>query len=132
MPQKFGLALTFATLLWLLGFVWGSIVFMVPSLKSIASIPYVSGNPAISFPILITWIPMAYFLARIYLRRATNSRNEALNLGRLFAIVNVVLDTLVIVLLFGASMAYFASLTVWLGYALLALIPLYAVRSHRS
>jgi hypothetical protein len=52
MPFRIGKALIYAILLWVIGFVWGSIVFMTPALKTVSAIPYVSSNPAISFPIL--------------------------------------------------------------------------------
>jgi hypothetical protein len=44
-------ALAYAILLWIIGFVWGSIVFMNPELKNVTAIPYVSRNPAITFPL---------------------------------------------------------------------------------
>ncbi len=37
-PYKRKVALWYAFLLWIFGFVWGTIVFMVPVLKGIASI----------------------------------------------------------------------------------------------
>ena len=40
-------ALGFAILIWIIGFVWGSVVFMTPPLKATPAIPYVSANPAI-------------------------------------------------------------------------------------
>jgi hypothetical protein len=54
MPFRTGRALIYAVLLWVIGFVWGSIVFMTPALKAVSAIPDVSSNPAISFPILFT------------------------------------------------------------------------------
>jgi hypothetical protein len=53
MPQRTGRAIAYAFLIWITGSVWGSVVFMTPSLKNISSIPYVSRYPAISFPVLI-------------------------------------------------------------------------------
>lgn len=90
MPQKIGRALSFAILLWMLGFVWGSIVFMVPSLKAAPPIPLVSSNPWISFPILFVWLPVSYVLARSYLRSAQSPRTEGLKLGLLFSLTNAV------------------------------------------
>jgi hypothetical protein len=49
MPQKRFKAFGLAVLIWLVGFVWGSIVFMTPTLKATQPIPYISSNPAISF-----------------------------------------------------------------------------------
>ncbi|MGH9969341.1 MAG: hypothetical protein ACREBG_16290, partial [Pyrinomonadaceae bacterium] len=97
MPKRIGRALAYAVLIWITGFVWGSIVFMTPSLKSVSAIPYVSRNPAISFPILIIWQFATYFLAKSYLKGAADKAGEGLRLGVAFAGVNFVLDLLILV-----------------------------------
>jgi hypothetical protein len=122
-PYKIGKALIYAVLLWVIGFVWGSIVFMTPALKAVAPIPYVSSNPAISFPILIIWLIVTYLLAKSYLNAADNKVAEGLKLGIIFSAVNVLLDLLVLVLLLKAGFGYFVSLTVWLAYFMLLTIP---------
>jgi hypothetical protein len=132
MPERIGRALAYAFLIWLSGFVWGSVVFMTPSLKNIAAIPYVSRYPAISFPLLILWILIAYLLARSYLRTATDKAREGMRLGLLFAVVNFVLDLLVLVLLFRNGLGYFASLTVLLAYFMLLTVPWFTGRSLAS
>ena len=129
MPYKPAKALIYAVLLWLIGFVWGSIVFMTPSLKTIPPIHYVSTNPAISFPILIIWIFVTYLLARSYLQAAPDRVTEGLKLGITFSAVNMLLDLLVLVLLLRAGLTYFISLTVWLGYFVLLIIPWAAGRT---
>ena len=129
MPFKIGKALIYAVLLWTIGFVWGSIVFMTPALKTVAAIPYVSSNPAISFPILIIWLIVTYLLAKSYLKAAGDKAAEGLKLGIMFSIVNVLLDFFVLVLLLKAGFGYFVSLTVWLGYFMLFMIPWIAGRS---
>jgi hypothetical protein len=129
MPQKLFKALGFAILIWIIGFVWGSIVFMTPALKATPPIPYVSGNPAISFPILLVWIIAAYFIARVYLSRVSNPASEGLKLGIVFSLMNFILDLLVLVMLLKAGSGYFASLTVWLAYFLLLIIPWLTGRS---
>ena len=134
MPSKVGKALAYAVLLWVVGFVWGSFVFMTPALKNVAPVPYVSKNPAISFPILIIWLVAAHLLAKNYLKAISTGDKaaEGLKLGVMFAVVNVALDLLVLVLLLQAGFGYFISLTVWLGYLMLLLIPWLAGRaSHR-
>ncbi len=70
MPYKTGKAVIYAVLLWVIGFVWGSVVFTTPAVKTIAAIPYVSSNPAISFPILIIWLVVTYLLAKSCLKAA--------------------------------------------------------------
>jgi hypothetical protein len=129
MPFKIGKALIYAVLLWTIGFVWGSIVFMTPALKTVAAIPYVSSNPAISFPILIIWLIVTYLLAKSYLKAAGDKAAEGLKLGIMFSVVNLALDLLVLVLLLKAGFGYFVSLTVWLGYFMLFMIPWIAGRS---
>jgi len=123
MPSRIGKSLLYAVLLWLIGFVWGSIVFMTPALKRTAAIPYVSSNPAISFPILAIWLVVAFVLAKNYLKAAGDKVTEGLKLGITFSVVNVLLDLLVLVLLLKAGFGYFISLTVWLGYFMLFIIP---------
>jgi len=123
MPFRIGKALVYAVLLWVIGFVWGSIVFMTPALKRTPAIPYISSSPAISFPILITWPFLTYVLAKNYLKAAGDKVSEGLKLGVTFSLVNVLLDLVVLVVLLKAGFGYFISLTVWLGYFMLLLIP---------
>jgi hypothetical protein len=132
MPQRWPRALAYAALIWVVGFAWGSVVFMTPALKAVAPIRYVSSNPAISFPILLVWLPLAYLLARSYLRAAADPAAEGLRLGLVFAEVNLLLDVLVLVVALDAGWGYFASLTVWLAYALLLAVPWWAGRAAQS
>jgi hypothetical protein len=129
MPHNAGKAFAFAFILWMIGFVWGSIVFMVPLLKTAPPIPFVSNNPWISFPVLLVWLPMSYFLARSYLRSVPGARAEGLTLGLAFSLMNFGLDLLVLVVLLKAGAGYFLSLTVWGGYALLLFVPWLVGRS---
>jgi hypothetical protein len=122
-------ALGFAILIWIIGFVWGSFVFMTPALKATPAIPYVSANPAISFPILLGWIPITYLFARVCLWRSRIPTGEGLRVGIVFAAINVLLDLLMLVMLLKAGFRYFASLTVWLGYLILLIIPWLTGRS---
>ncbi|MEK6337293.1 MAG: hypothetical protein AABM67_20415 [Acidobacteriota bacterium] len=129
MPYRIGKALIYAVLLWVIGFVWGSIVFMTPALKTVAPIPYVSRNPAISFPILIMWLIVTYLLAKSYLKTAPDKVAEGLKLGIVFSAVNILLDLLILVLLLKAGFSYFVSLTVWLAYFMLLMLPWMTGRS---
>jgi hypothetical protein len=132
MPQRIGKALAYAIVIWIIGFVWGSIVFMTPSLKGVRPIPYISTNPAISFPILIVWLPVIYLLARNYLKPSSERAAEGWKLGLTFSIVNLTLDLVILVLLLKAGFAYFISLTVWLGYLLLLMVPWLTGRSMET
>ena len=129
MPYRLGRALAYAVSLWLTGFIWGSIVFMTPALKSTPGIPYISRNPAISFPILIIWPVLTYLLAKAYLKNAQYKADEGLRLGLVFAGVNVVLDLLILIFLLTAGFSYFLSATVWLAYFMLTIIPWMTGRS---
>jgi len=132
MPQRWPRALAYAALIWVVGFAWGSVVFMTPGLKAVLPIPYVSSNPAISFPVLLVWLPLAYLLARSYLRTAPNPGAEGLRLGSVFAEVNLLLDVLVLVVALQAGWGYFASASVWLGYALLLIVPWWVGRAAQA
>ena len=122
MAFRFWKALTYGVLIWLVGFIWGSFVFMTPSLRSVASIPYVSRNPAISFPILAIWLVLTYVLARNFFRSSAAPAREGLRLGLIFALTNFILDLLVLVVLLKTGADYFASLSVWTAYALLIVV----------
>jgi hypothetical protein len=119
----------YAVLLWITGFIWGSVVFMTPALKAVAPIPYISSNPAISFPILIVWIFLTWMLAKNYLKSADDKPAEGLKFGIVLAVTNFTLDLIVLVILLKAGWGYFASLSVLLAYALLVVIPWMAGRS---
>lgn len=129
MPYRIGRALWYAILLWLSGFVWGSIVFMTPALKSTPAIPYISRNPAISFPILILRLVLTYLLAKVYLKATQNKSGEGLKLGLVLAGTNLVLDLLILVFALKTGFSYFLSATVWLAYFMLITIPCLTGRS---
>ena len=132
MPDRIGRALAYALLIWFTGFVWGSVVFMTPALRDVQAIPYVSRYPLISFPVLIIWLLIAYLLGRSYLKTTADTSNEGLKLGLMFAVVNLVLDLLILVLLFKNGFTYFASLTVWLAYFILLAVPWFTGRALAS
>lgn len=123
MPRKLFKAVAFAILIWITGFVWGSIVFMTPALRNVPAIPYISRNPAISFPLLLIWPVITYLLAKNYLPGMTNRAAEGLKLGIVFSEVNFLLDLIVLVFLLKAGVSYFASVTVWIAYFMLLIIP---------
>jgi hypothetical protein len=123
MAKRLGRALIYSFLLWFVGFIWGSIVFMTPALRRLRAIPYVSTNPAISFVILFAWIGLGYLMSRSYLRPASSPASEGRALGIMFSVLNLVLDLLILVSLLKVGFSYFLSLTVWLGYLILLLVP---------
>ena len=122
-------AIGYGFVIWLVGFIWGSFVFMTPSLKSSPGIPYVSSNPAISFPILLLWLPLTYLLARSLLKNSPTPEAHGIKLGLIFSEVNFMLDIIVLVILLKAGVVYFAAATVWVAYAMLFLVPWLTGRS---
>lgn len=116
-------AFAYALLIWVVGFIWGSVVFMTPALRAVAPIPYVSSNPAISFPIILVWTVLALLIARSYLKAAPDKGREGLKLGSVFVLTNFFLDLVVLVFLLKTGFKYFVSASVWFAYASLLLIP---------
>ena len=123
MRFRLGTALLFAALIWLVGFVWGTFVFMTPVLNSVSPIPYISRNPAISFPILLVWLVLTYVLARHFFKASAVPASEGLRLGLTFALVNFILDLVILVVVLAAGFNYFASLSVWIAYTILVVVP---------
>ena len=124
MPYKPIKAFGYAVLIWVVGFIWGSIVFMTPALRAATPpIPYVSRNPTISFPILLIWTVLTLLLARSYLRPAPDKEHEGFRLGLVLVTVNFILDVVVLVFLLKTGFGYFVSASVGLAYATLLIIP---------
>lgn len=137
-----GKAVGYGLLIWITGFIWGSIVFMTPSLNRVPPIPYISSNPAISFPILGFWVVLAFLLSRNFLSSigegaAGSDRSSGmvrlssagLKLGLIFSVINFLLDLVVLVFLLKAGPHYFSWITVWLAYLLLLAVPWLTGRS---
>ena len=115
-------AVWYSIVLWVVGFVWGVIVFMVPSLKNVPSVPYVSKLPAVSIVLLPLYLVMLWYLAPRYLKSTHAEGAEGLKLGVVIFLITILLDALVYVLLFG-SLDYFAFLSIWVAYAMFILVP---------
>jgi hypothetical protein len=121
-PYRVKTALWYGTLLWIIGFVWGMIVFMMPTLNGVPSIPYVSKDPAISVPLIVLYLILSYFMAKSYLDLAGDRPTEGLKFGVTAFLLNILLDILIYVVLFRSS-DYFAYVSIWLTYAILIGIP---------
>jgi uncharacterized membrane protein len=117
----------YAIFLWIVGFVWGMIVFMVPLLKNVPSIPHVSKLPAVSVVLLPLYLVLLWYLARRYLNPMHGKAVEGLRFGILLVFVTIVLDSLVYALLF-RSEDYFAFLSIWVAYAMFLLVPWFVGR----
>ncbi len=132
MASKIGRIVAYAVLIWVVGFAWGSFVFMTPRLKAVHAIGHISSNPAISFPILVIWFVLVYVFARRYLKSAESRAVDGLRMGIAFSVVNLFLDVLILVFLLKAGISYFFSLTVWIGYLILLITPWLMGRSVYS
>jgi len=128
MPHKVGRALGYAAILWLVGMVWGSVVFAIPALKDWGRTAYVSANLAVSVPILIAWAVLIPWLAKRHLRDTAQRAAEGLKLGIVFAAVAIVLDAVVVAVALKAGASFFGYILLWLGYAMLLALPWHAGR----
>lgn len=115
-------AVWYAILLWMVGFVWGVIVFTVPSLKNLPSVLYLSKYPAVSFPLLVVYVILLFVLTPRYLKMAERKEGEGLKFGVTLTLINFVLDFVVYyVLLNGVD--YFTYFSIWFAYTLFIVIP---------
>ncbi len=121
-PYKPGKALLYAVLIWLIGFIWGTIVFMTPALKNIPTVPYISKYPAVSFPLIAAYFILLFILAGKYLGDTDKKAAEGLKLGVSIFLVNIILDTLVYYILFQGS-DYFAYFSIWFFCMMSILFP---------
>ncbi|VVB95511.1 Uncharacterised protein [uncultured archaeon] len=122
MPYKSGKALLYAVLIWLFGFIWGTIVFMTPALMNIQTVPYISKYPAVSFPLIAAYFIILFILAGKYLGDTDKKAAEGLKLGVSIFLVNIILDALVYYILFQGS-DYFAYFSIWFFYMMSIIFP---------
>lgn len=119
-----GKAIGYGVLIWVVGFVWGSVVFMTPTLKNVPSIPYISRYPVITFPLFVAFAAMAFLFAKSIVKQSQPRRAAGVKTGVIFAGLNALLDVLVLVMAFKAGWSYFAFASIWIAYAMLLLIPI--------
>jgi hypothetical protein len=72
---------------------------MTPALKAVPPVPYFSGNPAISVPILVIWLVLSWLLARGFLKNVERKAEAGTKLGIVFLCSSTVLDLIVLGLL---------------------------------
>lgn len=114
--------ISYAIILWVVGFVWGVIVFTVPLLKSVPSIPLVSKFPAVSLVLLPLYLLILWYLTPRLLASSQAKTVEGLKFGIVLVLVTLVLDSLVYVLLLGSG-DYFTFLSIWVAYVMFILVP---------
>jgi hypothetical protein len=114
-------AIGYGLLIWIIGFVWGSVVFMTPALSEIAPIEQISKMPAITVPLLITYLILIPYLSKRYLKDAQDRIAEATFLGIIFLVVNSLLDLVMYLTIYDPD--YFGYILIWISYALLLILP---------
>lgn len=129
--KRFGMAIVYSISIWLVGFAWGSAVFMIPVIRDVSPVAFVSTNLFISIPIVILWAILAKRLTRRYVAKSVTPRNDAQFLGTCFVSINAILDLFVLVIGFGVGLQYFTFLSVWVAYAVLLIIPIVTVNSKK-
>jgi len=129
MTLKAGKAILYGILIWVVGFVWGTVVFMTPALKAVPSIPMFSRYPWISFPLLILFPLMAYGCSPKCVERS-DAGHGVPQVGLVFVAANLLLDWLVLVIAFQSGMQYFYFLSVWICYALVVAAAHAALKKH--
>jgi hypothetical protein len=113
-PAVLWKTISYAFGLWIVGLLWGLVVFFLPAL-SFPPIPFVSKFPAVSSILLPAHIVLLYFFAK-------KSGEKPMHFGSIVFTVNFLLDILVYFFLFrGAD--YFSYLSIWLSYVLMFIVP---------
>lgn len=118
-----GTAILYAFLLLVVAFVWAGFVANVPRLRNVRGIPFIIHNPVVALPILFAWAVMAVVLARRYLTAAPDPASEGLTLGLVFLGAAAAFDIVVVAGIVGEGLRHFTQLVLWIGYALLLMIP---------
>ena len=118
-----GRALGYALILLGVSFAWGAVSANVSALRLARPIPHFARNRAVAVPILITWVVLAFALARRYLTLTGGSGAEGIGLGIVFAGAALVFDLVVVAGIVGEGRRHFEQPVLWVGYALLVAVP---------
>ncbi len=121
-PYKPGKALLYSILIWLIGFFWGTMVFMTPALMELPDVPYISKYPAISFPLTAAYFVIDWLITREYLGDTDKKAAEGLRFGAVILLINFILDILIYFILFN-SQDYFAYFSIWFSYIMFIAYP---------
>ncbi len=121
-PYKPWKVLLYSILIWLIGFIWGTIVFMTPALMELPAVPYISKYPAISFPLIAAYFIIGFLITRDYLGDTEKKASEGLRFGAMILIVNFILDVLIYFILF-KSQDYFNYFSIWFSYIMSIAYP---------
>ncbi|WP_445474299.1 hypothetical protein ACT9XH_07890 [Methanococcoides methylutens] len=122
-PHRLLKAIGYSLLIWTIGFVWGTVVFMTPALSEIGTIDHITKMPAITIPLLIIYLLLIPYLSKRYLKDAVNKVAEATILGILFLAINALLDLVMYLTIYDQN--YYTYASIWTSYALLLILPPY-------
>ncbi|WP_305065333.1 hypothetical protein [Methanococcoides sp.] len=110
-------------MIWIIGFIWGCIVFSTPALSAIPSIEYISKMPAITLLLFVVLPILAIYFTKAYLKDTKDKAEEAKLLGITFLMTNLALDLAMYLTIYDKD--YYSYLSIWIYYALLLGIPYY-------
>jgi hypothetical protein len=127
-----GIAILYAFLLLVVAFIWAGFVANMPRLRNVRGIPFVIHNPVVALPILFAWAMMAFLFARRYLAAAPDPASEGFTLGLVFLGAAVLFDAVIVAGIVGQGLRHFTQLVLWIGYAVLLLIPWWVGISFRG
>lgn len=116
-------AIGYSFLIWAIGFAWGTVVFMTPTLSEITTIEHISKMPAITIPLLIAYLLLIPYISKRHLENAVDKIAEATALGVIFLAINALLDLVMYLTIYDQD--YYAYLSIWFSYALLLILPPY-------
>jgi hypothetical protein len=86
-------SVVWAAILWVIGFVWGSVGFTIWLLNGLPSIPYVSKYPAIGNVLLVLYVVLIIYISKKQIR--VGVPYEWLRFGFIISISNFLLDLMV-------------------------------------
>ena len=122
MPEKLKRVFLYAVSLWLIGFIWGTVVFMTPQLKNVPTTGIFSEYPLITFPLLIVFIILLLRWSKKHLVEVSDKKTEAIKFGLTIFVVNFVLDVVIYRFVF-SNETYFFYLSIWFSYIVMVGIP---------
>jgi hypothetical protein len=107
--MNFKRAIGYGALLWILIFIWWSVMVMAPSLEGMDSLQWIIH--------IILLIPAAIFCAHRYYRKKDNTNGFLL--GLVFLLTGIILDLLITAPFFTGYTGHFSSLFLWIGFAVM-------------
>ena len=124
-------AVLLSGVVWVAGFVAGSLVYLVPHLRHLHPIPGVTLNVAVSLVVPVVWVPLLVVLSRRFVRAGPSAVGDGVLLGLWMAGTNLVLDRVVLVGWFEAGPSFHSYAAIWFAYLLVVLVPVVVALGRR-